>query len=1088
MTDHRRLRQLFDRALDVPIVERAKFLAEACAGDEALRQRLLAMLQAAEDEQFLAAPTGVGAAAAVPEGAGEGPGSRIGPYKLLQQLGEGGFGVVFLAEQAEPVARMVALKIVKLGMDTRQVIARFEQERQALALMDHPNIARVIDGGATATGRPFFVMDLVRGEPIIEHCDRHRLTIDERLELFAQVCSAVQHAHGKGIIHRDLKSSNVLVTTQDGRSVAKVIDFGIAKATSQKLTDKTLFTEHQQVIGTLQYMSPEQAAGSLDIDTRTDVYSLGVLLYELLTGSTPFDRRTIKDAMLGEVQRMIREVDPPRPSTRLSQSHEVLASIAAQRRVEPRRLGSRLRGDLDWIVMMALEKDRARRYGTADALAADIARHLAGEPVQAAPPSASYRLRKFVRRHRGPVLAGALLASSLLAGVIAFAWQAQITAREATRARSAEATTQKRVEQLQLVIDFQGSMLEQVDTTRAGMRLTDDVLAKLDAALVKNAVPATERDALAQAFRRGWQLLNPTDLARVSIEQTILRPAVAAIERSLGGQPTVAASMRRVLGTLYQQLGMFDAALPLLRDALTTMREQLGDAHAETLHAMADLVQLHLDRGDAAAARPLADEVLAAARRTLGEAAPFTLDSINAVGLTIRAQGDVAGAEPRYREALGEMRRVLGEDDLRTLTVKNNLGYLLGELGKLEEAEPLLRQAWAESRAAHGEDHEKTLGIGNNLAIVLQDTGKPGEAEPLLRRQLDAYRRTGGDEHPDTLRTLNNLGQLLKDLGRRGEAEPLFRESLAARLRRYGKDHIDTVVPMNNLGLLLSEQGRSGEAEPLLREALELRLRLRGPDHQETLNSMNNLANLLSEGQRHAEAEQLMRQALERRRRLFGDDHPSTLGSLNNLGMLLYTAGRAADAEPLLREAVERLQAKLGPDHQYTTQAMGNLGSVLLMMERFDDAEALFRAAIERQARTLGAEHPVTLNTHISLAHLRNQQGRHADALAELQPIDAAMRRLAAAGATTSLPVYLIRRGRAQAALAASAADRVAAEAMLTEAWQLLVARQRTNGREARSCAQAFVELYAGWESAGGDAAIAAKAAEWRERLAALGR
>ncbi len=433
--NHERLRRLFDEAFPLSRQARAELLARECRDDAALQRRLLAMLEAADGERFLGAPTDAGAAGiAAGERSDEGPGARIGPYKLLQQIGEGGFGVVFLAEQETPVVRRVALKVLKLGMDTKQVVARFEQERQALALMDHPNIARVFDAGATATGRPYFVMELVKGAPIVEFSDKHNLSIDERLGLFEQVCSAVQHAHGKGIIHRDLKPSNILVGTQDGRPQAKVIDFGIAKATSQKLTDKTLFTEHQQVIGTLQYMSPEQAEGSLDIDTRTDVYSLGVLLYELLTGSTPFDRKTLGNALLGELQRLIRETDPPRPSTRLDQSRETLASIAAHRRIEPKRLGALLRGDLDWIVMKALEKDRARRYETANGLALDIRRHLAGETVLAAPPSASYQLRKFVRRHRGPVAAAFAVGAALLLGAIAFAWQASVATAEAQRA------------------------------------------------------------------------------------------------------------------------------------------------------------------------------------------------------------------------------------------------------------------------------------------------------------------------------------------------------------------------------------------------------------------------------------------------------------------------------------------------------------------------------------------------------------------------------------------------------------------------------------------------------------------------------
>ncbi len=1089
MTGNQRLRQLFDRALDVPAAERARFLAEACADDSALQQRVLAMLAAADDEQFLAGPTGLGPTIAPPSAAaGEGPGTRIGPYKLLQQIGEGGFGVVFLAEQEQPVARRVALKIVKLGMDTRQVIARFEQERQALALMDHPNIARVLDAGATATGRPYFVMDLVKGAPIVEYCDKNRLTIDERLALFVQVCHAVQHAHGKGIIHRDLKPSNVLVATQDGRAVAKVIDFGIAKATSQKLTDKTLFTEHQQVIGTLQYMSPEQAAGSLDIDTRTDVYSLGVLLYELLTGSTPFDRRTLQDAMLGEVQRLIREVDPPRPSTRLSESHELLANIAAHRRVEPRRLGLLLRGDLDWIVMMALEKDRARRYGTADSLAADIARHLAGDPVVAAPPSRAYRLRKFVRRHRGPVVAGSLLAASLVAGVVAFAWQASIASAEARRAGLAETATQKRAAELQLVVDFQGSMLEQVDVTRAGMQLTDEVLAKFDAAMAKAELPPPVRERMVTEWRDGWQRLNATDLARTVIDHTILRPATAAVERTFAEQPTLAASMRQVLANLYRGLGMYDDALPLMSTALATLRTELGNDHLGTLLAIEDLALLQHDRGDAAAERALVDEALATARRTLGELAPFTLRAINNTALAMRSQGQFAEAEPWYREALAKTQQVYGRTHERTLAVQKNLGYLLGELGRLDEAEPMLQEAYDGYRATLGSDHPDTLGTGNNLAIVLQDVGKLAAAEPLLRQQLEVYRRLHGEEHPDTLRSLNNLGQLLKDLGRPGDAEPLFREALAVRLRRYGREHLNTLVPMNNLGLLLQEQGRLDEAEPFLREALELRLRLRGPDHPETLSSGNNLANLLLSRRQYDAAEPLMRDVLERRRRLLGDDHPATLTSINNLGMMLYLSNRHAEAEPVLREAVTRLAAKLGDSHQYTLQGMNNLGSVLMTLQRYDDAENMLRPALERQTSTQGAEHPGTLVTRISLAHLRNLQGRHADALALLEPIDGAMRRLAAARSTSSLPIFLVRRGRAMAGLATTTADFTAAEATLAEAWNLLTEAKQTQGREARACAQAHVDLHTAWAKIDSSPARAAEIAQWQARLDALGK
>ena len=445
--------EIFERASQLHGEAREAYLEGACGGNASLRADIDSMMEArAEQGEFLARPTADAGVTETrgSEQLGERPGTTIGRYKLLQRIGEGGFGVVYMAEQQEPVRRKVALKIIKLGMDTKQVIARFEAERQALAMMDHPSIARVFDAGATDTGRPYFVMELVKGVPVTEYCDTNNLSTKERLDLFMPVCNAIQHAHQKGIIHRDIKPSNVMVTLHDGKPVPKVIDFGIAKATDHRLTEKTLFTEYHQFIGTPAYMSPEQAEMSgLDVDTRTDIYSLGVLLYELLTGTTPFDPNSLREAAYGEIQRIIREVEPPKPSTRLSslasepgaqatgsepppsagadiergrtaraKARDSVQDIARHRRTDPSTLSKLIRGDLDWIVMKALEKDRTRRYETANEFAKDVERHLANEPIIASPPGVTYKLRKFIKRNRAAVTAGSLVAAALVAGLI----------------------------------------------------------------------------------------------------------------------------------------------------------------------------------------------------------------------------------------------------------------------------------------------------------------------------------------------------------------------------------------------------------------------------------------------------------------------------------------------------------------------------------------------------------------------------------------------------------------------------------------------------------------------------------------------
>jgi WD40 repeat protein/serine/threonine protein kinase len=503
---------LFHLALEKPAVERAAFLDEACGGDAALRQRLEALLQAHEHpETFPAWPPGDHATTGPTPAADPPPAAVIGPYKLLQQIGEGGMGAVFMAEQTRPIQRRVALKLIKPGMDSRQVLARFEAERQALALMDHPNIARVLDAGETlpayagGSPRPYFVMELVKGVPITRYCDEHRLTPRQRLELFVDVCQAVQHAHQKGIIHRDLKPSNVLVALYDGRPVPKVIDFGIAKAIGSKLTERTLFTEFGAVVGTLEYMSPEQTElNNLDIDTRNDVYSLGVLLYELLTGTTPLERERLKGTALLEALRLIREEEPPRPSTRLSTTEE-LPAIAANRGLEPGRLSGLVRGELDWIVMKALEKDRGRRYDTAKGLGRDIERYLADEPVLACPPSAGYRLRKLLLRHRGPALAAALVLTALLAGVVV----SSLLAVEA-RSAKAKAVTERNEKDQALARETNSNIQlgKALNDLRVQKRQTDQALDQERLALYDYRIHLAERELGLSHVDKAEQLLD----------------------------------------------------------------------------------------------------------------------------------------------------------------------------------------------------------------------------------------------------------------------------------------------------------------------------------------------------------------------------------------------------------------------------------------------------------------------------------------------------------------------------------------------------------------------------------------------------
>ena len=795
---------VFGATLRLPSGERAAYLDEACGGDSALRQRIEELLRASEEAgAFLQNPAAVPPGGTIPASPAEKPGDLIGRYKLLQQIGEGGCGVVYMAEQTEPVHRRVALKVIKLGMDTKQVIARFEAERQALALMDHPNIAKVLDAGATDAGRPYFVMELVRGIKITDYCDQNNLSTRDRLDLFIQVCQAIQHAHQKGIIHRDIKPSNILVTVNDGVAVPKVIDFGIAKATQGRLTDKTLFTAFEQFIGTPAYMSPEQAVmTSLDIDTRSDIYSLGVLLYELLTGKTPFDANALLQAGLDAMRRTILEVEPPRPSARLSTMLDAeRATTASQRQTEPPRLIHLLKGDLDWIVMKCLEKERGRRYETANGLAADIKRHLNTEPVLARPPSKLYEFQKTVRRHKFGFAAAAALFTVLAVGLLVSAREAARANREARRALQAEVVAKERLAESQAVSKFMMGVFQSPDPARDGHTIT--------------------------------------------VAETLDR-AVTNLDRDLAAQPALRAQLQATLCGTYCALGLYREAIPLEEKLYDYYLKNLGAENAYTLREMGNLAVSYTSVGRKEEALKLSEQLLTLDRKVLGPENTNTLMAMSILANSYWVYGRRDEALKLREQALALDRKVLGPENPNTLRAMNNLALSDDSAGREEEALKLREQVLALDRKVFGPEHPDTLLAMDNLAISYDSAGRKDEALKLLEQVLALRRKVLGPEHPDTLMAMENLADSYWRRRPQGRGAQAARAGAGVRRKVLGPEHPDTLRAMNNLALSYAEVGRQEEALKLREQALALDRKVLGPEHPVTLEVINQLAWLLA--------------------------------------------------------------------------------------------------------------------------------------------------------------------------------------------------------------------------------------------------
>jgi eukaryotic-like serine/threonine-protein kinase len=897
------VKDLLHQAMQLKPAERGPFLDEACFSDLSLRAEVESLLSAEEDvrSSFLESPPladdSMGIDPLNMNSSGLEPGVIVAQrFRLEKKLGEGGMGQVWLTEQMSPVHRQVALKLIKAGMYDASVAQRFQAERQSLAIMDHPAIAKVFEAGATELGQPYFVMEYVPGLPITEYSDQKRLTIKQRLELFIQACDGVQHAHQKAFIHRDLKPANILVVEVDGKPVPRIIDFGLAKATAAE-EGETMFTQAGSLVGTPTFMSPEQAdPATLDIDTRTDVYSLGVILYLLLTGALPIEMKQWQKQPLEALQRL-REEEPKRPSTKVSTDRETSSAAAAARGAEPAQLVSLLRGDLDWIAMKALEKDRTRRYGTPSELAADLTRYLGHEPVAARPASTGYRLGKYVRRHRLAVTIAAALVILLAAFSILQAVELRRIIRERDRANSERDRATR-------ITDFMTSMFQVSDPSEAR----------------GSSVTARE----------------------------ILDKASNDLPSGLAKDPEVQAQMLQVMATTYTNLGLYSRAHELAERAFNTRMARLGGNDPKTLESMS-LLGWILDRqGHYEEAEKLERQALAHERRSLAPDAALTIETMDHLSDTVAARKDWDGAEKLAREALAASTRSLGAESPQALHSMKSLGVALWSERRYNEAEQEYRQLLVIDQRVRGPDHPETLKAMSNLALVLNSEGRRAESERLTRDALARYQRVLGPEHQITLRTMENLADLLADEGRLAEAVQLQREVLAIFSRTLGPEHPDTLLAKYILAEWLSREGKFREAEILARQAVTGENRTFGPTNPSSLDFQTTLANILIRAGRYAEAEKIARDAFEVEIRTLRPQHPYTIQTLQTLGTALAHMHRYPEAAKLFREVIEKADS---PSQASRFQVWYSFACVAAAAGRPDDALQYLGEAVHRGYR-----------------------------------------------------------------------------------------------------------------------------------------
>jgi tetratricopeptide (TPR) repeat protein len=860
----------------------------------------------------------------------------IGRYRIVRLLGEGGMGTVYEAEQDSP-RRNVALKVLKGGLGSPELLWRFEHESRALGRLQHPGIAQIFEAGTADNGsgpQPYFAMELVRGESLLQYAEAHQLSTRERLQVMVRICDAVHHAHQCGIIHRDLKPVNILVA-ENGQP--KILDLGVARVTDNEM-HVTRQTDLGQLVGTLAYMSPEQVlADPLALDTRSDVYALGVILFELLAGRMPYKI----SRQLHEAVRTIREEDPA-PLSSISRTY---------------------RGDIETIARKALEKDRARRYSSAAELAADIQRYLRDEPITARRPRVTYQLQKFARRNRAVVTGIAAVFVVLVLGIIASTWEArrarlaqqaalgerdraaaaeQATARERDRALSAERVATR--ERNRAVAAEANAVQERNHAVSEKQRADNEsASAKVVSDFLQNDLLA---QASADAQARPETKPDPDLKVRTALDR-----AAARIDGKFDQQPLVEASIRQTIGNTYQNLGLYPEAERQLLRALSVRTAALGGSHRETLRTMGELAGMYLYEGKYSQAEPMINKVLEVQRRVQGDQHPDTLRTMTGLAALYRNQGKYAQAEPLYTKVLEVSRRMLGEEHPDSLNTMNELALVYQGQGKYAQAEPLFVKFQEACRRKLGEEHPDTLTGMNNLALLYHHQGKYAQAETLYSKVLEVRRRVLGEEHPKTLISMINVAALYFTEEESEKAEPLYSRALEISRRVLGEDHPFTLNTLTHLAELKLYQGKYQEAEASFAKALEVSQRELGEDHPQTLNNVSHLAELyLSQG-RYALAEPLFTRVLEGRRRALGEGHPGTADTMASLGELRLAQGRYAEAEPLLRATLTTFAKSTTPDtwRRYDSQIM--LGVSVAGQKRYSEAEALLVSGYEGMVR-----------------------------------------------------------------------------------------------------------------------------------------